>query len=464
MDTFLNEFFPDVYKKMKADTHTSNYCKFNSQLLTAFTSSLYIAGLVASLFASCVTRTFGRRSSMVLGGAHVLGWFGASSGSVNVYMLILGRVLLGVGIGFTNQAIPLYLTEMAPPRHRGSLYNFFELSLSLGILVANLINYAAQKLHSPSNWRVSLSVAALPASFLALASSLFLPETPSSLLHRSSDLDKTSQLLKKLRGTDDVQAELSDLVSACSASKATAHPFRKMLAIKHRPQLIAAIALPFFLQVTGINAVNFYAPVVFRTIGFKESASLMSAVVTRVVATAFNCVAILAVDRCGRRRLLLVGGIQMLASLFLVGGILASQLGDHGSIRKEYGYIILAIVCVYVAGFSLSWGPLAWLIAVEVLPLEIRSAGQSIAMAVGFLTTFVIAQGFLGMLCWMKWGIFFLFGGWVVVMTVAVYWFLPETKSVPLERMEGVWREHWYWRRFVGDGGVEIRGDLSTKG
>lgn len=107
MEPFLRKFFPKVYRKMKEDTSTSNYCIFDSQLLTAFTSSLYIAGLIATFFASPITRSFGHRLSILVGGAAYLGGAALGGAAYNVYMLIFGRVLLGVGIGFTNQVAPI---------------------------------------------------------------------------------------------------------------------------------------------------------------------------------------------------------------------------------------------------------------------------------------------------------------------------------------------------------------------
>ncbi|KAM1817417.1 hypothetical protein ACFX13_001763 [Malus domestica] len=141
----------------------------------------------------------------------------------------------------------------------------------------------------------------------------------------------------------------------------------------------------------------------------------------------------------------------MLVSQIMVGGVMAAQLGDRGGVSKGYACLVLVLICIYVAGFGWSWGPLGWLVPSEVFPLEIRSAGQSINVVVNFLFTFIVAQTFLAMLCHFKAGIFFFFGGWVAVMTVFVYLFLPETKNVPIEKMESVWQEHWFWRRIVGD-------------
>ncbi|MQL85259.1 hypothetical protein Taro_017773 [Colocasia esculenta] len=492
MESFLEKFFPEVHAQMKGDSHISNYCKFDSQLLTAFTSSLYIAGLFASFFAASVTRAWGRRASILVGGAAFLAGAALGGAAANVYMLILGRILLGVGIGFANQvrtppvnsrgragvllslslslshththtyffsclfwsqSVPLYLSEMAPSRFRGAFSNGFQFSVGIGALSANLINYGTEKITGGWGWRVSLSLAAVPASILTLGA-LFLPETPSSLVRigSASDVHRAKVMLQRIRGIADVQAELDDLVAAGETARAVRHPFRTILRRKYRPQLVMAVTIPFFQQVTGINVIAFYAPLLFRTMGLGESASLLSVVlVTGVVGTSSTLLSMVAVDKLGRRFLFLMGGLQMLVSQTLVGAVLAAQLGDHGSMSKGYAALVMALICVYVAGFGWSWGPLGWLVPSEIFPLEIRPAGQSIVVAVSFLFTSVVAQAFLSMLCHMRWGIFFFFGAWVVVMTGFVHLLLPETKNTPIEQMERVWAEHWFWKRVVGE-------------
>ncbi|KAK3403790.1 hypothetical protein EUGRSUZ_K00178 [Eucalyptus grandis] len=455
MEPFLKKFFRDVYDKMNEDTKISNYCKYDNQLLTLFTSSLYISGLVASFFASSVTRAFGRKPSILVGGASFLAGSALGGAASNVYMLIFGRILLGVGVGFANQSVPLYISEMAPPRHRGLFNNGFQFCVGIGVLSANLINYGTEKIEGGWGWRISLAMAAVPASILTVGA-LFLPETANSLIQRSDDHEKVETMLRRIRGVNDVQAELNDLVKASSISKTVDHPFRNIIQREYRPQLVMSIAIPFFQQVTGINVISFYAPVLFRTIGLGESASLLSAVVTGVVGTISTFISMLVVDKLGRRKLFMIGGFQMLASQAMVGGIMASKLGDHGGISQAYGYLVLVLICIYVAGFAWSWGPLGWLVPSEIYPLEIRSAGQSITVAVGFLFTFLVAQTFLLMLCHFKSGIFFFFGGWVVIMTAFVYLLLPETKNVPIEQMNKIWREHWFWKNVMGEMDVHI--------
>uniref|UniRef100_A0ACD5TT08 Uncharacterized protein n=1 Tax=Avena sativa TaxID=4498 RepID=A0ACD5TT08_AVESA len=449
MESFLKRFFPDVYRQMKGDdSHVSNYCRFDSELLTVFTSSLYVAGLVSTLFASSVTTKYGRRTSILIGGSVFIAGSVFGGAAVNVYMLLINRVLLGIGLGFTNQSIPLYLSEMAPPQYRGAINNGFELCISIGILIANLINYGVAKIEGGWGWRISLSMAAVPAVFLTIGA-IFLPETPSFLIQRDGNIDQAKMMLQRLRGTTGVQKELDDLVTASNISRTIKNPYRNILKKKYRPQLVIALLIPFFNQVTGINVINFYAPVMFRTIGLKESASLMSAVVTRVCALFANVVAMVVVDKFGRRKLLLAGGVQMILSQFAVGAILAVKFKEHGAMEEEYAYLVLDIMCVFMAQFALSWGPLTYLVPTEIFQLEIRSAGHSIVTAVIFLVIFVIGQTFLATLCHLKSVTFFLFGGCVCVMTLFVFFFLSETKQLPMEQMDQVWRRHWFWKRIV---------------
>ncbi|KAI3941631.1 hypothetical protein MKX01_018221, partial [Papaver californicum] len=321
-------------------------------------------------------------------------------------------------------AVPLYLSEMAPAKYRGAMNNGFQLCVCIGVLYANLINFGTEKIKGGFGLRVSLATAAIPATILSIGS-IFLPETPNSLIQRGSDHQKVKLTLQKVRGTIDVQAEFDDLISASSTtSNGTYHnPLQLIMQKKYRPQLVMAIAIPFFRQVTGINVIGLYAPLIFRTIGLGD------------------CITFVSLDKVGRRFLFMVGGIIMLVSQLLVGGIMAHKLGDHHTelMTKGYAYSVLVLICVFVSGFGISWGPLAWLVPSEIFPLEIRSIGQSITVAVTFIFMFIIAQTFLTMLCHLKAGIFFFSGGWVFVMTVFVYFLLPETNNIPIEQMDRIW-------------------------
>ncbi|KAL8539548.1 hypothetical protein ACS0TY_001235 [Phlomoides rotata] len=450
MGPFLRKFFPEVYRRMNEDTNVSNYCKFDSQLLTTFTSSLYIAGLFASFLAAPVTRNYGRKTSIIVGGVSYMFGAALAAASSNIYLLLFGRILLGVGLGFTNQSVPLYLSEMAPSEYRGAFNIAFQMCIGAGQNTATFINYGTQKIAAGYGWRISVGLAVVPAALLAFGA-LFLPETPNSLIQYGDDHNKAKQLLQKIRGTDDVKAEFDDLIEASYAAKSVQHPFTNLLQRKYRPQLIMSIAIPFFQQVTGINAVSFYAPILFLTLGSGESASLLATTIIGVISSIFVVFALFLVDRMGRRPLFHIGGAQMFISQMMIGAIMVAKLGDHNAISKGYAVGVLVLICVYISGFGLSWGPLGWVVTSEIFPLEIRSAAQSIVVATNLSMTGILAQIFLTMLCHLKSGIFFFFGGCVIVMSVFVYYLLPETKNIPIEKMDRIWREHLFWRRFIVD-------------
>ncbi|XP_027151987.1 sugar transport protein 10-like [Coffea eugenioides] len=457
MDEFLQKFFPEVYKKEKnLSGNTSNYCKFDSAVLTLFTSSLYLAALVASFFASATTKALGRKASMVIGGLVFLIGAIINGAAMNVAMLIIGRLLLGVGVGYANQAVPVYLSEMAPAKIRGALNIGFQMAVTIGIFGANLVNYATSKMQH-NGWRFSLGGAMVPAIIMTVGS-LFLPDTPNSLIERGKK-DEARQMLKKIRGTENVDEEYNDLVVASEASNQVQQPWKDILDRKHRPHLVIVSLIPFFQQLTGINVIMFYAPVLFKTLGFGDEASLVSAVVSGLVNVFATVVSIISVDRFGRRALFLEGGIQMILSQLGVGILIAKVFGvsGEGTFTKTQGDIALFLICVYVAAFAWSWGPLGWLVPSEIFPLEIRSAGQSINVSVNMFFTFIIGQLFLTMLCHLKFGLFFFFGGFVIMMTLFVYFFLPETKNVPIEEMNRVWKAHWFWGKYIPDDAVGLR-------
>ncbi|KAF4383046.1 sugar carrier protein C-like [Cannabis sativa] len=458
MDSFLKQFFPSVYAKESSVTLSDDqYCKFDSQILTLFTSSLYVAALVSSIGASKITRLLGRRVTMLWGGILFLCGAVLNASAQNVWMLIVGRLFLGFGIGCANQSVPIYVSEMAPSKYRGALNMLFQLTITIGILIANLLNYFFAKIEGGWGWRLSLGGAAVPA-LLIIAGSLTLPDTPNSLIERGKNEEAKDQL-KKIRGVPNVDEEYNDLVNASEVSKQVKHPWRTLLTKKYRPQLVFAIGIPAFQQLTGMNVITFYAPVLFKTIGFGSSASLMSAVITGVVNVIATFVSILTVDKFGRRTLFLEGGIQMFICQAIITIAIALKFGVSGNpgvLPTWYAYGLVFFICVYVAGFAWSWGPLGWLVPSEIFPLEVRSAAQSVNVSVNMIFTFAIAQVFTAMLCHLKFGLFIFFAIFVIIMTVFIYKLLPETKGVPIEEMAVVWREHPYWKLYVEEEEVQV--------
>ncbi|KAF3618552.1 Sugar transport protein 1 [Capsicum annuum] len=459
MDSFLKCFFMSVYHEQALNTSTNQYCKFDSQLLTLFTSSLYLAALIASIGASFVSKKHGRKLTMFLGGLFFLIGAVLNAAAIHISMLILGRFLLGLGVGFANQSVPIYLSEIAPYKYRGAFNVLFQLAITLGILTANIVNFLTNKIPGGWGWRVSLGGAAVPA-LVIMVSSMFLSDSPSSLIDRGNT-EEAEQLLKKIRGVDNVKAEFKDLVEASEASKKVKGPWKNLMTVrKYRPQLTLSALIPTFQQLTGINVVMFYAPVLFKTLGFKANASLMSAVITGAVNVGATFISVYCTDRYGRRVLFLWGGVLMCVFQALVAGLIGWKFGITGvttDLPQTYAILVVLCICVFVAAFAFSWGPLGWLVPSEISPLEVRSAAQCVTVSMNMLLTFGVAQVFLKMLCCMKFGLFIFFAAFVFIMTLFVYFYVPETKNIPIEEMSQVWREHWYWKKFVDDEDAEIK-------
>ncbi|MCH81110.1 hexose transporter, partial [Trifolium medium] len=409
MPSFLQEFFPDIYKRTQEEhVVESNYCKYDNQKLQLFTSSLYLAALVASMVASPVTRKLGRKQTMLFAGLVFIVGTALSALARTLALLICGRILLGCGVGFANQAVPVFLSEIAPTRIRGALNIMFQLNITIGIFIANLVNWFT-----------------------------------SNLIERGFE-EQGKAVLRKIRGVENVEPEFQDILKASKVAVEVKSPFKDLVKPHNRPPLIIALCLQLFQQFTGINAIMFYAPVLFNTLGFKNDASLYSSVITGGVNVLCTLVSVYSVDKVGRRVLLLEACVQMFVSQVVIGIVLGMKLQDHtDDLSTGYAMLVVVMVCTFVASFAWSWGPLGWLIPSETFPLETRSAGQSVTVFTNMLFTFVIAQAFLSMLCFLKFGIFLFFSAWVFVMGIFTVFLIPETKNVPIEDMaEKVWKQH----------------------
>ncbi|KNA16476.1 hypothetical protein SOVF_088700 isoform A [Spinacia oleracea] len=448
MDDFLKEFFPKVYER-KQHAHENNYCKFDNQYLQLFTSSLYLSALVSSFVASKVCSVKGRKPSILISAVFFLAGSALSALSQTLWMVIIGRVLMGVGVGFGNEAVPLFLSEIAPVQHRGAVNILFQLLVTVGILIANLVNFATLNLH-PIGWRVSLGLAVVPA-ILLLIGGIIITETPTSLIERDR-IDEGRKVLRKIRGIDQVEAELQQIREACDQGKLVKHTYKELRKKQSVPPLVIGILMQVFQQMTGINAVMFYAPILFQTVGFKSHGSLLSAVIIGLVNVFSTLVSIFGVDKFGRRVLLLQACVQMFVSQTAIGIILIVKLTDTNSLPKGAGILVVLLTCMFVMSFAWSWGPLGWLIPSEIFPVETRTAGFAFAVSSNMMFTFLIAQAFLSMLCHMRAYIFIFFSVWIVVMGLFVVFLLPETKGVPIDAVaDRVWKKHPVWKRFVDE-------------
>ncbi|GJN27424.1 hypothetical protein PR202_gb15448 [Eleusine coracana subsp. coracana] len=438
MESFLSKFFPEVLRGRK-NAKVDAYCKYDNQWLTAFTSSLFIAGTLSSLVASRVTRRVGRQAIMLIGGMLFLAGSIINAAAVNIAMLIIGRMLLGFGLGFTLQAAPVYLSETAPAKWRGAFTSAYNAFVVIGILSATVTNYFTNRIEW--GWRLSLGLAAVPGAVIVLGS-LFVSDTPISLVMRGQH-DQAQAALQRIRGEDtDIDAEFKDIIRAVDVARQNDEgAFRRLFSKEYRHYLAIGVAIPVFYEFTGMIVISVFSPVLFRTVGFNSQKAILGSVINSMTNLASTLVATFVMDRVGRR------------VLFIVGGHFVDHLGKHEGVTMPLNYstAVLVLFCMCTFSFGLSWAPLRWVVPSEIYPVEVRSAGQAMSISITLCISFVELQVFIALLCAMKYAVFLFYAAWLLAMTIFVVVFLPETKGVPLEAMRSVWARHWYWRRYTKD-------------
>ncbi|EAY86385.1 hypothetical protein OsI_07764 [Oryza sativa Indica Group] len=452
MESFLQAFFPEVLRKMSSAKQDA-YCIFDSQVLNAFVSSFYLSTMVASLVAGHLTKTLGRRNSLLIAGVLFFAGTLLNLAAVNISMLIIGRILLGVAVGFSSLAAPVYLAEISPARWRGAFTSSIGLFANFGFLMADMINYRATTM-ARWGWRLSLGAGIVPA-LIVIVGAASIPDTPNSLALRGR-LDEARDSLRRIRGAGvaaaDVDAELKDIVRAAEEDRRyESGALRRLLRREYRPHLVMAVLITVFYEMTGGVVVGIFTPLLFYTVGFTSQKAILGSIITDVVSISSVAVAAVVVDRRGRRTLFMVGGAVLILCQVAMAWIFGAELGTDGgrAMPRGYAVAVVALVCMYAAGLCVSWVPLSSVVTSEIFPLEVRSAALGLGGAISSALTFMQSQSFLEMLCSFKYGAFAYYAGWLVMMTAFVAAFLPETKGVPIESMGAVWAQHWYWKRFV---------------
>ncbi|XP_078181569.1 polyol transporter 5-like [Carex rostrata] len=413
--------------------------------------------LVGSLAAGRTSDWIGRRYTMVLAAA--IFFVGALLMGIapNYAILMLGRFVAGVGVGYALTIAPVYTAEVSPASLRGCLTSFMEVFANSGILLGYVANFAFAKLPINLNWRLMFLAGAIPPVFLA-AGVLAMPESPRWLVMQGRLDEAKRVLLKTSDSTEEAEQRLLDIKHTlgipddCTDDKSVPMLKRsrgegvwKELLIHPTPSvrriLIAALGLQFFQQASGIDSVVLYSPRVFEKAGIKsDNNSLGATVAVGFCKTAFILVAVFFVDRVGRRPLLLASSAGMIISLLTLGSSLT--IIDHYPHKKWAGALSITMVLTFVASFAIGYGPLAWVYSSEILPLRLRAQGASMGTAVNRITSGVITMTFISLYKAITIaGSFFLYAGVATVGVIFVYFFLPETRGRSLEDMEVLFKK-----------------------
>jgi SP family galactose:H+ symporter-like MFS transporter len=393
-------------------------------------SAVLIGALIGAAIGGDVSDHFGRRKVIIA--AAVIFALGAVGTAMvpDVSLLILGRIAVGVAIGIASEVTPLYISEMSPSSMRGSLVSLNQLAITIGIVVSYLVDFS---LSAFQGWRYMLVLAAVPAVILGIGM-LPLPDTPRWLINHN-EANKARKVLKRIRGKDDVEGEVKEIQDGLKKQRGgRAELFNPLV----KPALVIGVSLAIFQQVTGINTVIYYAPTIFQFAGITSASSAILATVgVGVVNVILTVVAIMLLDRVGRRPLLLIGLAGMVSSLTLLGAIffLPSLLSSLGS---------LAVVglMLYVASFAIGLGPVFWLLISEIYPLKVRGLAMSIASEANWGSNLIIALTFLTLVQVLgRSGTFWLYALVGVGAWVFAFLLIPETKGKTLEEIEEHWRK-----------------------
>jgi sugar porter (SP) family MFS transporter len=349
--------------------------------------------------------------------------------SVSVPMLVGFRFLLGVSVGTASFVSPLYISEVAPPRVRGGLVSFNQLAITSGILISYLVNFAFQD--APGNWRWMLGIAALPGAALAIGM-LTVPHTPRWLAQVDRD-DDARDVLERLREGDkkaNVDDELKDIREA--NKRESESKVKDLFSPKIRPLIWIGLGLAVAQQFVGVNTVIYYAPTILSDTGLTKSSSIAQTVFVGVTNVVFTIVAVLLLDKVGRRALLLIGTVGLTVSLAVLGVYFSIPTLQHTA-----GYLALVGLLVYIASFAIGLGPVFWLMISEIFPSGVRSKAMSVSTMANWAANFIVAGSFLTLnMAITRQGTFFLYTAIGVAAFLFFLFRVPETKGRSLEDIQ----------------------------
>ncbi len=389
-------------------------------------SSLLLGAMAGAGISGALSDRLGRRTIILI--SAVIFGIGAIGAALapNVATLIVFRIVLGLGVGAASALVPSYISESAPTRVRGSLSSLFQLAITIGILVAYLVNGAFA---AAEDWRWPLGLAFIPAVVLFVGMYL-LPETPRWLISKNREED-ARRVLRRTRSEDEVDSELDEIRQTEQEEEEQAG-IGELISPWVRPILVVGVGLAIFQQLVGINTVIYYAPTIIKSTGLENSASIIATIGIGIVNVLMTVVAILIIDRVGRKPLLLTGIAGMTVSLLILGWAFLTS-GFQGIIS----WITLAGLMLYIASFAVSFGPLLWVMLPEIFPLKVRGAGTGVSALSNWGANFVVAQAFLPLVSIVgRTAVFWGIAGICLVAAAFIYFMVPETKGRSLEQIE----------------------------
>jgi sugar porter (SP) family MFS transporter len=396
-------------------------------------SAVLIGAILGAMTAGRLANVLGRKATLlVLAAVFAVGAI-LTALAPDLPWFVAFRILVGIGVGGASVAAPMYTTELAPAARRGAMVFLFQLAITIGIAVAYWVDLAFAD--AGLGWRPMFAVAVIPALLLG-SGMLRLPDTPRWLASKGR-WDEAQAVMDRVAGPQGA-AEMAGIRASLEQERRTSA--RELLRPGLRLALLVGAGLAILQQVVGINTVIYYAPTIFRYAGFASaSTDILATSVVGVLNVLATVVAVVLVDRVGRRPLLLWG----------VGGIVLS-LGATGALfaigPANAGVLLLIVLLVYIASFAIGMGPVFWLLAQEVFPTRLRGAGSSVSALANWTANLAVSITFLSLIEALGKPVTFWLYGVCGVIAFAFTWFLvPETKGKRLEQIETYWQQGRTW-------------------
>ena len=389
----------------------------------AMASALY-GTVVGSLLGGWPADRFGRKATLLwIGILYFVGAVGSGL-ATNVSTFIAARVIGGLGIGISTVVAPMYISEIAPPKHRGRLAGMFQFNIVFGILIAFVSNALLAGI-GENAWRWMLGVAAFPSALYALFC-FGLPESPRWLLSRKGDRETALQVLQRIEpeaSKAEIEAEADSIIAASTEQVSSGHFWTRRL----QKPILLAILIAFFNQLSGINAILYFAPRIFELTGLAAKAALLQSIGIGLTNLVFTFVGLWLIDRLGRRTLLYIGSFGYIASLGLVAWAFFT---DHLS-------IVPVCIFAFIAAHAIGQGAVIWVFISEIFPNRHRAEGQTLGSFTHWIFAALLTTFFPRMVASFPPGyVFSFFAGMMVLQLLWVSTMVPETKGVPLEQIQ----------------------------
>jgi len=393
-----------------------------------------IGGAISGLFSS----RFGRKKSLMI--AAVLFFLSAlgsgfpeflffEKGKATMgllYMFNFYRIIGGIGVGMASAIVPMYIGEISPAGIRGRLVSFNQFAIIFGMLVVYFVNWGIANGQTVEwvntiGWRWMFVSEAFPAGLFGIL--LFLvPETPRYLSLKQRD-EEAFRILERINGTSKAMEILSEIKGTIAHHSGKLFSYGKLV-------IIIGILLSVFQQFVGINVALYYAPRIFESMGAGKDASLMQTVVMGLVNVIFTVVAILTVDKWGRKPLLMVGSVGMAIGMFAIAGL---------AFFEVIGISTLVFIIIYTASFMMSWGPICWVLISEIFPNKIRGRAVAVAVVAQWAANYFISSTYPSMMEFSGAFTYGFYGLMSLISFIFVWKMVPETKGKSLEEIEKIW-------------------------